>query len=88
MFRFHIKDYIGQRVCEHVRLKLDFPTDVQNAGEKVRYTLGHEGTQCFCNLRLLTGLSGEDLFQALEELRDKGVVIFLGGPFRLFSGKS
>ena len=58
-----------------VELALKFPPGISSAEEKVLYALWHEGDQCFCNLRILTGLSDAELRRTLSRLVNQSRVV-------------
>lgn len=57
-------------------LQLRFPSDLERtvvpAVSKVVHALWHEGEQCYCNLKLLTGLPRAELNDALHRLLEIG----------------
>jgi hypothetical protein len=61
-------------VPRDIGLQLDFPESVSDTKHKVLYALWKEGEQCYCNLRLLTGLSEQDIRPAIRGLIDAGQV--------------
>lgn len=71
------KDYIPPktwrlRIPNDIGLSLDFPEQVNTPRDRLLYTLWREGEQCYCNLRILTGLNEEKIREALKSLRDEG----------------
>lgn len=72
-------DYVGPTrhaftVPDDIRLSIHFPPGVDDPYAKVVYALRREGQQCYCNLRMLTGLKPKEFKKALRELIDDGRV--------------
>ena len=83
-------DYVGptlrrSRIPRDIPLQLQFPSQIASPTEKVVYSLWHEGEQCYCNLRMLTGLSESELHEAIVSLlrSDQIVRITMDGPASL-----
>lgn len=69
-------DYIGpdrqrQTIPNDISLQLDFPVAISTPYEKLLYSLRREGEQCYCNLRVLTGLSESEIRPALRQLLEE-----------------
>jgi len=58
-----------------IGLQLNFPEFIHSPENKIIYTLWREGDQSFCNLAILTGLTGGKFKNALKALRQKGKVV-------------
>jgi hypothetical protein len=68
------------RVPRDIPLRLRFPKPIESPEHKVIYTLWREGEQCYCNLRILTGLSEAEIRPALRKLLDNKRVVRKQAP--------
>lgn len=57
---------------EEATLMVRFPHEVDTGEKKIVYSLWRKGPQCYCELRLTTALSKEDMSKTIPKLLEEG----------------